>query len=486
MPFRSYCRDQMWLLPPSLEDLLPEDHPARFVAAFVDELDLDEIGIQAVPRELGAPAFHPRLLLNCWLHGFMEGKRSTRALERACSDTIPYMWLTGLQKPDHITLWRFYKANRGAMRKLFKRTVKLAVRVGLVDFAVQAVDGTKVAVSSRGNLRALKALQKLLQRVEEEIEAIEKENEELFSQGKRASRQPLVKKEELRERIRKAMRQVEEEEQQEAEDASKGSKRKKVASVTDPEARLMPGRRGWRLGYNAQVAVDSRHQIIVAADVTDQTVDTYQLIPLLEQGKKTTGRYADTTLADCGYYSGENLKGAEEHTDLLIPDPRLKQIVNGPKEWPYHKDHFQYHAETDTYTCPQGRRLTFSHTTKSRSKRYDMYVYRCRECTGCSCREECSQARDGRTIHISSYESIIRTHSEKMELEQSRNLYKIRAPLVEGTFGTIKEHLRAHRLLLRGLQNVCAEWHLLCTASNLRKLHKYWWRSQQVGQLSTA
>lgn len=121
--------------------------------------------------------------------------------------------------------------------------------------------------------------------------------------------------------------------------------------MTDPETRLMPGRRGWKLDYNAQVAVDSRHQIIAAANVTDQTVDTYQLIPLLEQGKKTTGRCADTTLADCGYCAGENLKGAEDRTDLLIPDPRHAQKVNGPKGWPYHKDHFQDDAETDTYTC---------------------------------------------------------------------------------------------------------------------------------------
>lgn len=230
MPFRSYCRDQMWLLPPSLEDLLPEDHPARFVGMFVDELDMEEIGIQAVPRELGAPAFHPRLLLNRWLYGFMEGKRSTRALEQACIDTIPYMWLTGLQKPDHVTLWRFYKANRGAMRKLFKRTVKLAVRVGLVGFAVQAVDGTKVGAAAHGNLKALKALRKLLQRVEEEIAAIEKENEELFSQGQRASRQPLVKKEELRERIRKAMKQVEEEERQQAERGARAAKEQRLSA----------------------------------------------------------------------------------------------------------------------------------------------------------------------------------------------------------------------------------------------------------------
>ena len=119
MPFRPLNREQTWLLPPTLDELLPQDHPARFVAEFVDSLNRGswgdlEIGLEGDP--LGAPAYHPRLLLSVWVYGFMTGVRSSRKLEAACRDQIPYLWLTGWQHPDHNTLWRFYKGHCWAPR----------------------------------------------------------------------------------------------------------------------------------------------------------------------------------------------------------------------------------------------------------------------------------------------------------------------------------------------------------------------------------
>ena len=142
-------------MPPSLDELLPLDHPGRFVAEFVDGLDREgwaELGVEIEGDPRGAPAYHPRALLCVWLYGFMTGMRSCRKLEAACRDQIPYLWLTGWQHPDHNTLWRFYKAHRQAhrqaMRELFKRTVRTAVAMELVDLAVQAVDGSKVAANA--------------------------------------------------------------------------------------------------------------------------------------------------------------------------------------------------------------------------------------------------------------------------------------------------------------------------------------------------
>src|SRR5688572_30717848 len=148
MPTRAFSRRQTWLLPPTLDELVPPDHPARFVAAFVDELDRatwGQLGVVVAGDPMGAPAYDPRALLSVWLYGFMTGVRSSRRLEAACRDQMPYLWLTGWQRPDHNTLWRFYQAHRQAMRRLLQRTVRTAVRLGLVDLAVQAVDGTKIA-----------------------------------------------------------------------------------------------------------------------------------------------------------------------------------------------------------------------------------------------------------------------------------------------------------------------------------------------------
>ena len=181
MPLRPMGREQMWMLRPTLDELLPLDHPARFVAEFVDALDRDawaELGVDIEGDSMGAPAYHPRALLSVWLYGFMTGVRSCRKLEAACRDQIPYLWLTGWQHPDHNTLWRFYKGHRQAMRKLFERTVRTAVAMKLVDLAVQAVDGTKVVANASVN-RSYDAegLRGLLDRLERAITDLEKAGE---------------------------------------------------------------------------------------------------------------------------------------------------------------------------------------------------------------------------------------------------------------------------------------------------------------------
>jgi transposase len=144
MPLRPLNREQAWLLPPTLGELIPNDHPARFVAEFVDALDHAawvELGIGPEGEPLGAPAYHPRALLSVWLHGFMTGIRSSRKLEAACRDQMSYLWLTGWQHPDHNTLWRFYQAHRQAMRKLLKYTVATAVKLNLTDEDAQLMKG---------------------------------------------------------------------------------------------------------------------------------------------------------------------------------------------------------------------------------------------------------------------------------------------------------------------------------------------------------
>ena len=199
-------RGQMWLLPPSLEDLVPLDHPARFVAEFVDAIDSEsgaEMGVPVEGDPLGAPAYHPRALLCVWLYGFMTGVRSSRKLEAACRDQIPYLWLTGWQHPDHNTLWRFYKKHRQGMRNLFKRTVRTAVAMELVDLAVQAVDGTKIAASAaRDRTYDADKMGKLLERVEQAIVDLEAQNE--AGEGTEAPHLPgkLADKRALRERVR--------------------------------------------------------------------------------------------------------------------------------------------------------------------------------------------------------------------------------------------------------------------------------------------
>ena len=282
MPLRPMGREQMWMLRPTLDEKLPLDHPARFVAEFVDALDREDWGeleVEIDGEALGAAAYHARALLSVWLYGFMTGVRSCRKLEAACRDQIPYLWLTGWQHPDHNTLWRFYRGHRQAMRKLFERTVRTAVTMKLVDLAVQAVDGTKVVANASLN-RSYDAegLRGLLERLESAITDLEAQNEA----GEDASAihlpRELADKEFLREQVRQAMDDLESKE------------RHKRINLTDPDARLMKGRQAIVAGYNAQAMVSPTEtdggatgMLVTAVDVVDAANDNALLVPMLEQ-----------------------------------------------------------------------------------------------------------------------------------------------------------------------------------------------------------
>ena len=308
MPFREMNREQMWMLPPTLGEMVPMDHPARFVAEFVDGMkreDWAELGVDADGDPMGAPAYHPRALLSVWLYGFMTGVRSTRKLETACRDQIPYLWLTGLQRPDHNTLWRFYKNHRQAMRNLFKRTVRTAFRMELVDLALQAVDGTKVRANA-ANDRTYdgEALRRLSERSDRAICALEAQNE-AGEDAPPANLPPeLAGKKALRERMRQAQETLE------------GSDRLKQVNLTDQDAVMMKTNQGITLAYNGQAVVSpvvaegkETGMLITAAGVSDDPTDYAQLGPMMKQAEETTGVRAETTLADGGYYSGSNLEG---------------------------------------------------------------------------------------------------------------------------------------------------------------------------------
>jgi transposase len=480
MPLRSFSRDQAWLLPPTLNDFLPQDHPARFVAMFVDaaqeregegwrELEGD---LQGDP--LGAPAYHPHALLSIWVYGFMTGVRSSRKLEAACRDQIPYLWLSGNQRPDHNTLWRFYQAHRQAMRALLKRTVRVAVGAGLVDLALQAVDGTKVGASAARD-RTLDApgLGRLLKRTEKAIAALEAENATGGDAPPPRLPEALVEQRVLRQQVKAALEQVREEE---------GPRR---VSLTDPDARLLKtsGGGGFVTGYNAQAMVSpltlgqEQGMLITAVDVVADGDDHPQLQRMIAlAAEHILHRVKDqggvTTLADAGYYSGANLQAcAQGGQQVLMPAPQ-----EGKRERnPYHKDHFVHNMATDTYRCPQGQTLAFGGAQRHQDG-YTVRVYQAagKVCLGCPAFGQCTQDRRGRRLRVGDYEQVHQRHREMMQTEAAKARYRRRKELVEPVFGMIKEQQSGRRFLLRGLANVQAEWSLLAVGLNLRSLCRAW------------
>ena len=173
MPRRAFSRNQAWLLPPTLDELIDVNHAVRFVAAFVDALDLRVLGFEGGVEVMGAASYDPLVLVAAWVYGFMCGIRSSRRLEQAAHEHIPVMWLLGSQHPDHSTLARFFKTHREAFRGLFKRTVREAIAANMVDFVLQAVDGTRVSSLSRDKTVGQAELQALWAKTEEAIAELE-------------------------------------------------------------------------------------------------------------------------------------------------------------------------------------------------------------------------------------------------------------------------------------------------------------------------
>ena len=471
MPLRPFSRDQAWLLPPSLDDLVPEDHPARFVAAFVDALDRAawaELAVAMGGDPLGAPAYDPRALLSVWLYGFMTGVRSSRKLEMACRDQVPYLWLTGWQHPDHNTLWRFYQGHRQTMRALFARTVRTAVRVGLVDLAVQAIDGTRVGANAAlGRTYDAIGLERLLARTEAAIADLEAQNEAGEDQVPPRLPAELARARALRDRIQAVL----------AEDMD--SKAGKQVNLTDADARLQHTRQGVLLGYNTQVVVAPLDPtvapqpglLLTAVAVVPETTDTAQLIPLLEQAEALSGQRAALSLADAGYHSGANLAAcAERGQQVVIPEPR----PHG-EDHPYHKDRFDYDEAADTFHCPQGQTLIFR-GYKQHRKGPPVRQYRApgRVCRACPAFRACTRDRHGRTLEVLPFDAVLRDHRRWMATAAARLLYRRRQGLVEPVFGIFKEQLGLRRFLLRGISAVRAEAALIATAFNLRTLYRAW------------
>ncbi len=476
MPLRDMNREQMWLSPPTLDYLLSPDHPARFVAEFVDGLDRQgwgEIGVEIDGDLLGAPAYHPRALLCVWLYGFMSGVRSSRKLEAACRNQIPFLWLTGCQHPDHNTLWRFYQRHRQGMRELFRRTVRTAVALDLVDLAVQAVDGTNLAANAAlDRTYTGERLGRLLERLDKAIEDLEAQNQS--GEDGLPARLPkqLASRKALRERVRQAMEELP------GRHRPSRTRRPNRINLTDRDARLLKTRQGILPAYNGQAMVsplagdrEMTGMLVTAVNLVDTTHEHGQLTPMMVQAEETTGIRATTTLADSGYFAGSNLEEcARRGQQVVVPEKRERLLDD-----PYHKDRFVHDEATDTYVCPQGQTLHFlrmQFVNRVWNRVYRTLGAVCRQCPAfgvCT-----TEARVGRTMAIGPHDAALRCHRAWMSTDAAKEAYRRRKQLVEPVFGIIKEQMGVRRFLLRGLVNVAAEWTALATAFNLRTLWRVW------------
>jgi len=454
---------QMLMFPPLVEDFVAKDHPARFIREFVDALDLKSLGFRMRKSEEGRPNYAADLLLKVWMYGYLERIRSSRRLEKACRQHLALLWLTGMNTPDHNSLWRFWRDNKQALKEVFRQTVRIGVEAGLVDMVLNAVDGTKItARASTDKAWIRKTLEKKLARLDKSLDQsmAEVENAEKEESGEYRLPEELAEQGKLREKIREKLAKLNEEERDHM-------------HPNEPEAQMMKNHEGTRLAYNAQAVVDSKAGIIVAGEVTTDQNDIRQLVPMLKTVHEELGKVAEETVADGGYCSGEQLDNAHQSGFPVLVN--LRSVLKAEDEGgPYHISKFQYDAENDCYLCPMGQKLVFEKIGKHADRNYETKSYRCKNAGQCPVRWDCSQDKKGRCIKRSPYSDAILRQKRKQEDESKTALLRRRMVIVEPVFSRVKHLLELRRWSMGGLEKVKAQWMFICALLNLVKMYPSW------------
>ncbi len=454
---------KIYLLPPSLEDWVPQDHPARFIRDFVETLDMKSLGFKMPEGLDGRPAYSAEMMLKIWLYGYMNRIRSSRKLEGSCLESMSLIWLSGSHYPDHNTLWRFWSANRGALRGVFRQVLYVALKADLVGLVLHAVDGTKIGADvSMGKVRRRGELERMLGALEGSIDEVMGQTEVLECSESGEMRLPveIQDSQRRREKIKEALAELDRVDRD-------------YLHPHDSEARLMRSGDNLSLAYNAQVAVDGGSGLIVAEGVVNEESDNGQLVPMMAEVASNLGAVAEETVADAGYYSPGQLADAEDKDfSALVPLPEW--VDRRWSKGEFQKSNFVYDPARDVYVCPLGHDLTYEKTARKSHGRYNIRLYRCRHYKECSRRSECSRQRRGRRIERGEYEAAVERQREKQKDPFKRELLRKRKSIVEHIFAQIKAHQGLRRFSLRGLENVRTQWSMICTVLNLCKLYKYW------------
>lgn len=474
MPLRPYNQDEIFLLPPSLNEWVRQDHPARVFSEIIDRIDTCPF---REPKEEGRPAYHPKMMLKVLLWGYANGVRSSRKVEEKLQQDVVFMWLAGLEKPDFRTLCLFRSANREAVEHVFADVITIAQSMGMAKLAFVAMDGSKVQANSGiDSFKTVEDWRKTLEKARDEArqiiaeaERIDKEESGLY--GEEARGNELPKEIEKRvDRIRKI---------EELLDKAKelGKEDKARMSLTDQEASFMHQQAASIPAYNAQLAV-TEDQIIIHADVTTEPVDVNQTKITIEGIEKQLGEMPSILVADTGYSGGDNLKYLEDNDiDAYIPEEGERNIgkTKRPRAHLYGKETFIYQEQEDRYICPQGKTLgpVARSCFKGKYSSRMVTVYRTKGgvCVMCPCSGQCTPNKKlGRAITRDGYEGYRERMRKKIASIEGRALYGKRKCIVEPVIGQIKTRSGFWQFLLRGVQKVRIEWKIAATAHNLLKI----------------
>jgi transposase len=452
-------RTQVTLLPDCVDDYVGTDNSVRVIEAFVDQLDLRAMGFESVdPEATGRPAYHPSVMLKIYIYGYLNRVQSSRRLENETPRNIEVMWLTGRLMPDFKTIANFRKDNGKAIRRVCRQFIVLCRELNLFSEALVAIDGSKFkAVNNRDKNFTEGKMKRRMAAINESIERY------LTSMDTADRAEPEVaalKKGRLQDKIDALKQQMEQLKMIEAQmNASPG----KQVSLTDPDARSMKNREGGIVGYNVQTAVDAKHHLIVAHEVTNEDVDRDQLCSMAQKAKDAIGTQELTVVADRGYFKSELILECENSG--ITPLVPKSMTSNNRAEGRFDKQDFIYIPEDDEYRCPAGQRAIWRFTTFEHG--LTLRKYWTSACPRCPIKSRCTTG-EYRRITRWEHETLLEAMQDR--LDRKPDSMRVRRRTVEHPFGTLKMWMGATHFLTKTLPRVSAEMSLHVLAYNLKRI----------------
>lgn len=453
-------RHQTHLFPASLEEYVSPDNPVRFIDAFVESLNMSQLGFtHARLASTGRPPYRPQDLLKLYLYGYLHKVRSSRALERETHRNIELLWLLGKLQPDFKTIADFRKNNTESIKAVCGEFILLCKRLDLFGGELVAIDGSKFeAVNHSGRSYTRKGLQQAISKIGEDLQGwLEQLDQTDGKEGREESSESIQQKIAGLEARRAELEALREQIEQTGQTGG---------SLTDPDSRKMrTGHGGHDVCYNVQIATDSKHKLIVAHGVSNDQNDSHQLLPMARQAKATLAVETLEVTADTGYYNKPQIVTCQqEHIDCYVPSP---EYAAGKTGGVFTEAEFTYDQTLDEYHCPSGQVLSYKSTVNKQGRR--IRIYETSACQSCPLRSRCTTAKKGnrrmyRWIHQGVMDAIherTREHPEKVSLRKG---------LVEHPFGTIKRAMEAGYFLSKGIQQVSAEMSLSVLAYNMKRV----------------
>jgi transposase len=502
--FKEYNQNQAMLLPPSLEDFIPQGHVVRVVNRIINEIDLQSL--EERYEGGGAASYHPRMLLKVLVYGYLNNIYSTRKLEESVASNVQFMWLAGMQTPDHNTISRFRTGKlREVCKEIFSQVVLMLVESGHMDLRTTYLDGTKIESKANrytfiwGN------------GIKGNRERIIKQLEELWTYSEQLAKEELqdtkpvsfadLSTEQIRETLDRIHKSIKPNPNKDKKIAQKATYAKRVwpetldryqeqeellagrksCSKTDPDASFMRMKedhmRNGQLkpGYNVQVSGD-KDAFIAHYSIHQTPADTITMIPHMESFETFLGVLPENQVADAGYGSESNLayleqRGVEAFVKYGYFDREQKS--GNQARGKYHQDAMTYDQDRDVMICSMGHDLHLERKRKDSKKGGFLHEYATDACAQCPLQSACANGQARRVVEVNhNLRRLKAMAAERLRSEEGIQHRKRRATAVEGIFGTIKGNWNFRRFLTKGLTNVETEFGLLAIAFNLKKLSK--------------